>query len=91
MLCFWLFCVHNIVTRKRILANGFKEGLRDYTLSTERVQKETCLLELMRLTFPLEALPAEKTDDGEELGDLLQVHDCGVVQVDDGHGLFVVR
>lgn len=37
------------------------------------------------LTFPLKAFLAEEADHGEELGDLLQVHDCSVVQVDDGH------
>ena len=42
------------------------------------------------LTFPLKAFLAEEADHGEELGDLLQVHDCSVVQVDDGHRLLVI-
>lgn len=42
------------------------------------------------LTFPFKALFPQETDHGQELGDLLQVHDCGVVQVYDGHGLFVI-
>lgn len=42
------------------------------------------------LTFPLEAVPAEEADHGEELGDLLQIHDRSVVQMDDGHRLLVI-
>lgn len=42
------------------------------------------------LTFALEALFSQDADEGQELGDLLQVQHSGVVQFDDGHGLFVV-
>ena len=43
------------------------------------------------LTFPLKALLSQEADHGQELGDLLQVHHGGVIQMDDGHGVFVVR
>lgn len=42
------------------------------------------------LTFPLKAFLAEETDNCQELRDLLQVHDCSIVQVDDGHRLLVI-
>ena len=42
------------------------------------------------LAFALKALLPEDADQRQELGDLFQVEDCGVVQLDDGHGLFVV-
>lgn len=41
-------------------------------------------------SFPLKAFLAEEADHREELGDLLQVHHCSVVQVDDGHRLLVI-
>lgn len=42
------------------------------------------------LAFALKALLSEDADQCQELGDLFQVEDCGVVQLDDGHGLLVV-
>lgn len=42
------------------------------------------------LTFPLKAFFAEEADHGEELGDLLQVHDGCVVQMNNGHRLLVI-
>lgn len=43
-----------------------------------------------RSTFPLEALLPEDADQSQEAGDLLQVQNCGVVQLDDGQRLLVV-
>lgn len=43
------------------------------------------------LTFPLKTLFPEETDERQEFGDLFEVHHCGVVEVDDGHGFFIVR
>lgn len=42
------------------------------------------------LTFPFKIFFAEEADNGEELGDLLQVHDSCVVQMNDGHRLLVI-
>lgn len=42
------------------------------------------------LTFALKALFSQDADEGQELGDLFQVQHSGVVEFDDGHGLFVV-
>lgn len=42
------------------------------------------------LTFALKALFPQDADEGQELGDLLQIQHSGVVEFDDGHGLFVV-
>lgn len=42
------------------------------------------------LTFALKALFPQDADEGQELGDLLQVQHCGVVEFDDGHGLLVI-
>lgn len=41
-------------------------------------------------TFALEALLSQDADKGEELGDLFEVQHSGVVELDDGHGFFVV-
>lgn len=43
-----------------------------------------------RLTFALEAFLPQDADQGQELGDLFQVENGGVVELDDGHGLLVV-
>ena len=43
-----------------------------------------------KLTFPLETFCPEETDNCEELGDLLEVDDSGVVQADDGRRLLVI-
>lgn len=42
-------------------------------------------------TFPLEALLSQDADQSQELGDLLQVKHCGVVQLYDGQRLFIIR
>lgn len=42
------------------------------------------------LTFSFEALLSEDADEGEELCDLLQIENCGIVQLDDGQRLLVV-
>lgn len=41
-------------------------------------------------SFPSKAFLAEEADHGKKLGDLFQVYDCGVVQVNDGHRVFVM-
>lgn len=43
-----------------------------------------------KLTFSLKTFCPEETDNCEELGDLLQVDDSGIVQADDGRRLLVV-
>lgn len=47
-------------------------------------------MHLITLTFPLETFLAEEADDGQELCDLLQIHHCCIVEVDDGHRLLVI-
>lgn len=42
-------------------------------------------------TFALKALLSENANESQKLGDLFQVQHCGVVELDDGHGLFVIR
>ena len=43
-----------------------------------------------QLTFALKTFLSQDADKGQELGDLLQVQNSGVVELDDGHGLLVV-
>ena len=43
------------------------------------------------VTFALEALLPQDADEGQEPGDLLQVQHCGVVKLDDGQGLLIIR
>lgn len=48
------------------------------------------VVNINELTFPSKAFLAEEADHGKKLGDLFQVYDCGVVQVNDGHRVFVM-
>ena len=90
-------------TSKQILAGlrrkqrGHPDKHKTTSLETDTERGRHCrgghraLHTVCFLTFPLKALLSQEADYGEELGDLLQVHHSGVIQTDDGHGVFVVR
>lgn len=74
-----------VVVYQPYRANNRTDGHHFQDARSKRSQFESALL-----TFALKAFFSQDADEGQELGDLFQIQHSGVVEFDDGHGLFVV-
>lgn len=77
-------------TVKVVVYQPYRANNRTDGYHYQDAQSKRSHCEFSLLTFALKAFFSQDADKGQELGDLFQIQHSGVVEFDDGHGLFVI-